>query len=387
MLRNFLTKTYRTFQRPRHHSTLKTSSNHLYPFAFNAQKQPLLIDVSCNIADPQLKHRQNEHFQNATNAGIHAMLVPSSSVSSCHDILNLTQQIKQRNNTTKPSIESMDGELWGTIVAGNVKTWQLDTNRHAKKSNEGIKWRIKYNYFPKIFTTAGIHPFETDRIQDTKTTMTKIEKLAKMHPNSITAIGECGLDFSPGFPSHVKQTEIFQQHVQLAIHLQLPLFLHVRDAFKETFEILDQASSTSTGNKTMPPIIIHCFTGTETDLNECMQRGYKISLSGLICRTNKQGKDLCQAVKNIFVNNKNNPSFNYNTNTTIQHSIMVETDAPYLGFKHCRTGYVHDSKKTRPNVPSSLPMIVQQLANILEEEVEDVAINTRNAAVSFFGKR
>ena len=45
--------------------------------------------------------------------------------------------------------------------------------------------------------------------------------------------------------------------------------------------------------------------------------------------------------------------------------------------------------RSPPETPlaSSLPMIVQQLANILEEEVEDVAMNTRNAAVSFFGKR
>ena len=119
----------------------------------------------------------------------------------------------------------------------------------------------------------------------------------------------------------------------------------MRKAFDDCFRILDKHE-----NSDLPPIIIHCFTGNVNDLRACLSRGYSLSVSGLICRK-EAGEDLRDAL-----------ACTWSEGSLDMESIMVETDAPYLGFKGCRSGYKKGSKRQNPNVPSALPMVVERLA-------------------------
>ena len=69
----------------------------------------------------------------------------------------------------------------------------------------------------------------------------------------------------------------------------------------------------------------------------------------------------------------------------IDHLLMVETDAPYLGFPGCRIGYKKSAAGQNPNVPSSLPLIVQTLAKVLQRDVNEIAMITSQNAENFFG--
>ena len=69
---------------------------------------------------------------------------------------------------------------------------------------------------------------------------------------------------------------------------------------------------------------------------------------------------------------------------------MIETDAPYMGFKGCRK---HPEKTYRkpsrssPNVPSALAAIAEAVAECYGVDVATIRDHTTRNAVAFFGLR
>jgi TatD DNase family protein len=198
------------------------------------------------------------------------------------------------------------------------------------------------------------------------------------HARVIRAIGECGLDVTEGFPPLDQQIPWFQAQVRWAQQLQMPLFVHERNAFHETTKLLQHTSV---------PVLIHCFTGTPSECQHYVERGYSISVSGHVCKPAGQSVRDCLSQRLIPWD-----------------KLMIETDAPYMGFESCRTHYLakHNnvtakqrkrlSKGTYPNVPSSLPLVLQQVVECLNENphyppvtVEHVAKLTTENARRFFG--
>ena len=219
-----------------------------FPFAFDKTSGlAQLFDVDANVCHEQLIKDRDEHLKKALRAGVEAMLVPASSAATAVEIHNF--------------VESASASL-----------------------------------IPRVFTTAGIHPYEaseelasaeTNRLS---TDMDLIRGLLTQYPGNVVAVGECGLDYSEGFPVREAQQIVFETQVALACELQRPLFLHVRKAFDDCFRILDKFDG-----KDLPPIIVHCFTGNVDDLRACLSRGYSLSVSGLICRE-EAGRELRDAL-------------------------------------------------------------------------------------------
>ena len=199
----------------------------------------------------------------------------------------------------------------------------------------------------------------------------------------IAAIGECGLDASEVFPPIEEQLPWFEMQIELAQEWKLPLFVYERLAFDETMRLLQDVTV---------PVIIHCFTGTKQQCAQYIERGYSISVSGFIL---KESNDNCDQVLSCL-----------REGVIPLDKLMIETDAPYMGFEGCRKLYLEqnqefvaslNSKKRKrlsqsiyPNVPSSLPMVLQKVTECLREHdssltLETVAEATTHNAQSFFG--
>ena len=308
-----------------------------FPFAFDPTSGlPQLFDVDANICHEQLIQDREEHMIKAHRVGVAAMLVPASTAASAIEI----QQFVQSNMLT------------------------LSPTRPPTR--------------PRIYTTAGIHPYEAsaDLADPTKsclaTDMSTLRGLLVDHPNTVVAVGECGLDYSEGFPDREAQLRVFKAQVIMACELARPLFLHVREAFNDCFRVLDEHRNNGNGDN-FPPVIIHCFTGSADDLRACLSRGYSLSVSGLICRK-EAGRPLREALSSVRGEGLLDLS-----------RVMVETDAPYLGFKGCRAGYKKGAKRQNPNVPSALPLVVNQLAKVLGVSSSELAEASRRNAARFFG--
>jgi TatD DNase family protein len=311
-----------------------------FPFAFDpASGLPQLFDVDANICHEQLITDREEHMQKAYHAGVASMLVPASTAASAIEIQQFVQ-----SHTNTPSSSPL---------------------------------------LPRVFTTAGIHPYEASAELVDPTTLqliTDIQTLRHLltnHPDTVVAVGECGLDYSEGFPAQESQVRVFAAQVALACELGRPLFLHVRKAFDDCFRILDEhnnnSNSNSNNNNNLPPVIIHCFTGDVDDLRACLSRGYSLSVSGLICR-HEAGRGLREALSRVRAEGLLDLT-----------RVMVETDAPYLGFKGCRDGYKKGANRQNPNVPSALPMVVEQLAKVLDVPPAELSLASQRNASNFFG--
>ena len=243
----------------------------------------------------------------------------------------------------------------------------------------------------EVKTTVGVHPYHALEVGEPDVeTINRLRKLLDNNKSVISCIGECGLDYMDGFPDSKHQKPWFKAQLELAVEYQLPIFLHERIAFDDTTACIDEVVQKHGSDV---PIIVHCYTGTLEQCKEYMRRGYYISFSGFV---NKPGSE---EVKSCL-----------RSGVIPLDKIMIETDAPYLGFDGCKDAFFDaegdafstlSAKKRKklkshyPNVPSALPMVletVQTEINAGREErgdellsIEQLARITSANACSFFG--
>jgi TatD DNase family protein len=186
-------------------------------------------------------------------------------------------------------------------------------------------------YPNKLFTTAGVHPHQASTWNDTSATL--LTNLAAMP--EVVAIGECGLDYNRDLSPRDKQRQAFAAQLALAAELNMPVLMHCRDAFDDFIEILTPYRSQ------IPNALLHCFTGTEDELNRCLALDLHIGITGWVC-DERRGQELAAIVALIPAD-----------------KLMVETDSPYLLPRSMRP-----KPKSSKNLPQYLPYIVQYLAKI-----------------------
>jgi TatD DNase family protein len=94
----------------------------------------------------------------------------------------------------------------------------------------------------------------------------------------------------------------------LACELGKPLFIHEREAHAEMVEILSRHSST------LPPAVIHCFTGTIEEAKKYIEMGLYIGLTGFLWKDRA-----VDGVKRAL-----------SEGIIPKQRLLLETDAPYM---------------------------------------------------------
>jgi TatD DNase family protein len=203
-----------------------------------------------------------------------------------------------------------------------------------------------------LYATAGIHPHHATSYADSA--LAALEALAA-YPD-VVAIGECGLDFYRDFSPRAVQRKVFEAQLELAVSLQMPVFLHQRDAHAPFLEILSRY------RHSLPRGVAHCFTGNEEELAAYLDLDLHIGITGWIC-DERRGHHLCGLVAGIPPDR-----------------LMIETDAPYLLPRD-----LTPKPKSRRNEPMYLGHVCEAVARCMGAAREEVAIATTHTASSFFG--
>ena len=192
----------------------------------------------------------------------------------------------------------------------------------------------------------GVHPYEARSSEGIEKEMSEIRDLIKLSDDVVVAVGECGLDYSDGFPDSKIQKMWFEPQVKLACDLKLPLFLHERNASKDFLKILD------TYKDRLPRVLVYIVSREPrmNSTNISLVDSY-VSFSGVICKS-KRGQDLRNAISET-------------SKKLLCGRYFTETDAPYLGFSKCRFGMYKDPKRSSPNVSSALPLVALALSSVL----------------------
>jgi len=205
-----------------------------------------------------------------------------------------------------------------------------------------------------LYSTAGVHPHDAKLW--TSKTADALRELAKRP--EVVSIGECGLDFDRNFSEPSVQIKVFEEQIKLAIELKKSLFLHERSASAKLIEILEKYVGQC------GKVCVHCFTGTNEELNSYVQMGFYIGITGWIC-DERRGLDLQKIVKSIPLNR-----------------LMIETDAPFL-IPRNKNEHLALRQISR-NEPCLLPLISKKLAECLSISELDLANFTTQNAKDFF---
>jgi TatD DNase family protein len=199
--------------------------------------------------------------------------------------------------------------------------------------------------YDDVYFSAGIHPHEAAKVDDDY--IAQLEELAR-HAKCV-AIGECGLDYYYNHSPRDMQRRVFIEQIELAKRAGKALVIHVRDAWDECIQILNDQKPDRT--------IIHCFTGDERHAREFMDLGCYISISGIV--TFKTPGALPDVVRKAPIDR-----------------LLVETDSPYLA------PMPHRGKR---NEPSYVRIVAEKLAEIRGISVEELIEQTGENAVRVFG--
>lgn len=201
------------------------------------------------------------------------------------------------------------------------------------------------------YTTAGIHPHQAKTFD--ANSLISLRQLADLP--QVKAIGETGLDFNRNYSPQDQQINCFEAQLELAGELQLPVYLHQRDAHKPFYERLKAC------RKTLSDAVIHCFTGDRDELEAYLELDLHIGITGWIC-DERRGLHLQELIKEIPANR-----------------LMLETDAPYLLPRTLRP-----KPKSGKNEPCYLPHILNIVSQCLEKDEQEIAEQTSANATRFF---
>ena len=197
-----------------------------------------------------------------------------------------------------------------------------------------------------IYPMMGLHPshVKADFEEELAVVWQELDSNYKYY-----AVGEIGIDLYWDKTFIKEQQDAFSRQIAKAKEMSLPIVIHCRDAFAETFEVLESHRGEGLSG------IFHCFTGNLAQAEQALSLNLKLGIGGVVTFKNG-GLDKVVAALST-------------------EDLVLETDAPYLAPKPYRG---------KRNEPSYLAYIAQKIADLHERPLAEVdAITTQNAKAIF----
>jgi len=193
----------------------------------------------------------------------------------------------------------------------------------------------------RVWATVGQHPHEARHGTD--------GLLPLLDQPGVVGVGECGLDYYYDHSPRDVQRAAFAAQVGLARIHDLTLVIHTRDAWSDTFAILDAEGVPER-------VVFHCFTGGPAEAGLAVELGAYLSFSGIL--TFKKADALREAARRCPADR-----------------LLVETDAPYLA---------PEPHRGQANEPALVAVVGEALAAVRGVEPEEMArVTSRNATEAF----
>jgi TatD DNase family protein len=255
------------------------------------------------------------------------------------------------NLTNKQFQDETDSIIQKALDAGVCKI--LLTGTSIKVSELSAK--IAQKYPDVLYSTAGIHPHDAKNFDNHSISKLK-NLLQKKH---VVSVGECGLDFDRDFSPRPMQEECYKAHLELAIEIQKPLFLHERAAHQRFMAITQEFLPK------FPKAVVHCFTGSLAEAKTYLDKGFYLGFTGAISDTRRfaQLKDVIQF--------------------TPLDRMMIETDAPFMLPKNVPADELTKYNERR-NEPAFLSYVAKTIAEFKGISFEAVTESCTKVTKEFF---
>lgn len=260
--------------------------------------KPELIDTHCHLNFHKYNEDRDEVIQRAKSAGVHRVIIPAIDLETCEESLALADQY--------------DG----------------------------------------IYVAVGVHPNSTADFSDE--ILKQICDYAKHE--KVVSIGEIGLDYYWDKSPKDSQRKSFEQQLELASELELPVIIHNRDASEDTMDVLETWAKNLPESLKYRPGVMHSFSAAPEIAQRALAIGFYLGFTGPI--TFKKAQDLRDIAQTIPLDR-----------------ILVETDGPFL------TPQPYRGKR---NEPAYVQYMTEKLAELHDVSYEKMAQQTSDNAKKLF---
>ena len=207
-------------------------------------------------------------------------------------------------------------------------------------SKNAVELSGKYD---NVFAIIGTHPHDAkyfdEESEDFYRHGASLDK--------VLAIGEIGLDYYYDLSPRDAQKDVFARQIDLASEVNLPIVLHIRDAYKDALDILY-----SKRDKLGAGVLLHCYSSSAEMIKQFNKFDCYYALGGAITFKNAKKDDIISAIPD--------------------DRLLVETDCPYMTPVPFRG---------QPNEPKYINYVIDKIASVKnlarEQIIEITSQNTK----------
>jgi TatD DNase family protein len=203
--------------------------------------------------------------------------------------------------------------------------------------------------YASVFSTISVYPHE-DLDMEPKDLVNQLKGLSSN--KKVVAVGETGLDISEwhGGRSVEDQLVLYEEHIKLALDLDLPLILHNRNADDLIISTLKRYKTTNLRG------VAHCFSSTWETAQQLLDLNFMLSFAGMI--TYPSRKSLLSIIEKVPMD-----------------MFLVETDSPYLPPQ---------GHRGEENQPKYVKIVAEKIAQVKQKSLEDIALSSTSNACRLF---
>ena len=234
-------------------------------------------------------------------------------------------------------------------IARNMQTDKLCNIINMTGSIKSVKDAVEFSKIhPEVYYMVGLHPYDIENFNDEFVSF--LTELSKTDDHFV-GIGEIGLDYHGEYKDKELQKYVFLEQIKLADKLALPISMHIRDAHGDAIMLLNNNK-----NYLKHGGIVHCFSGTEEEMQKYLALGFHISFSGSVTFKKKsESESILDRCAKLCPLDK----------------ILIETDSPFL----CPAPF-----RGNRNEPRFVVETARYIANLRCMDVNDfIKITTANA--------
>ncbi|MCM1292877.1 MAG: TatD family hydrolase [Bacteroides sp.] len=200
---------------------------------------------------------------------------------------------------------------------------------------------------PEVTSIAmGLHPTEvTDNWRE------DLDRVRQWlgDGSGFVAVGEIGIDLYWDQSRKREQMQAFEQQLQWAEQLDLPVIIHCREGLNETMEVLESFPGLKG--------VMHSFGGTTDDVEAVRRKvDFHFGVNGIVTFKNSRVRDVLPAIG--------------------LDRLLLETDSPYLAPVPYRG---------KRNESAYMVKTAEHIAQHLNKTTEAIAVATASNAESLFG--
>lgn len=213
---------------------------------------------------------------------------------------------------------------------------------------------------PGLFCVLGVHPHEAkswnaDSAAALRALIQETQERGRVlgREKVVVGIGEIGLDYHYDFSPRDVQAAVYRRQIELAHDLKLPFVIHEREAFLDSFTILEEAAQEGLLSYGFS---CHCFSGSPESARRLLALGAYIGFDGPITFKNAKKPAAVTAML---------PADRF----------LTETDSPYLAPEPLR-GHRNDSR--------NLQYIVDKAAQLRQTDAAAIRAQAWENACRFY---